>query len=266
MVSPAPRFGELVPSARAEASRTTAHYELTLVRSGTLSLTIDGAALEPAGPHGATLLPPGRERLARFVAGGDGYAEATWIHMPAASVPPDLAARLAAVPTVFPLSEQLVRLFGVLLRLRSSVLPTTDEMAIHAVLTMLWCVVGEAERRAARGSGRDLRPETVELAQAYIRQHLGEPITLTTIAQGVGISETHLNRLFRRHVGETPIAWMWHRRLGYALELLEETGLSIGQVAERSGFRTIYHFSRVAKEHTGMTPTEYRLRTRMTSS
>jgi len=44
------------------------------------------------------------------------------------------------------------------------------------------------------------------------------------------------------------------------VDLLANTGLPVGEVARRSGFRSVYHFSRRVKQATGMAPTELRRR------
>jgi transcriptional regulator GlxA family with amidase domain len=56
----------------------------------------------------------------------------------------------------------------------------------------------------------------------------------------------------------TPIKYMWHYRLNQGLELLRSTGLSIGEIAERVGFKTSYHFARMIKQETCKTASEIR--------
>jgi AraC family transcriptional regulator of arabinose operon len=261
--SPSLRYGELVASS-GYSPRLTAHFELVVVRRGSARALIDGVIADEVGPSGVTLLVPGQTILHEFDADADDDTEGCWVHIPPADVSARLAARLVAVPRVIPLSEQMSRLAAALMSLKRSMLSTATDMAGHAALEMLWCYVGDAERMQERARRGGLRPDTIELAQAYIREHLDEPMTVETIARAADSSQTNLIRLFRAHVGETPYAYLWHRRLRCAIELLEGTGLTIGQVADRSGFRTSYHFSRMVKQHTGLTPTEIRRRAWMT--
>jgi two-component system response regulator YesN len=48
------------------------------------------------------------------------------------------------------------------------------------------------------------------------------------------------------------------RKVDLAKNLLKIGYLSISDIASMSGYENIYYFSRVFKESTGMTPTEYR--------
>lgn len=66
--------------------------------------------------------------------------------------------------------------------------------------------------------------------------------------------------MFRREVGVPPMTYLWRRRVAVGIDLLTNTGLPVGAIASRCGFKTVYHFSRRVKEATGMAPTELRRR------
>ncbi|MCS7062178.1 MAG: helix-turn-helix transcriptional regulator, partial [Anaerolineae bacterium] len=68
------------------------------------------------------------------------------------------------------------------------------------------------------------------------------------------ISAPHLIRLFRRHTGTTPARYWWQLRLERGVELLRETGLSITEIAQRTGFRSSFHFSRLVKQRYRLSP------------
>ena len=74
----------------------------------------------------------------------------------------------------------------------------------------------------------------------------------------VGISHSHLLRLFKDAYGLTPIAYLTQRRMAHARELLSETALSVASVAYSCGFDDEFHFMKCFKRDTGMTALAYR--------
>jgi transcriptional regulator GlxA family with amidase domain len=63
-------------------------------------------------------------------------------------------------------------------------------------------------------------------------------------------------RRFRAELGITPMAYLWQRRIATGIDLLAHTGLPVGEIPTRSGFKSVYHFSRRVKERTGASPTQ----------
>ncbi|GAA1558998.1 AraC family transcriptional regulator [Kribbella hippodromi] len=79
---------------------------------------------------------------------------------------------------------------------------------------------------------------SLEPAMRWLRQRLGETVTLAEIAAYAGISPRTLNRRFREQTGVTPVQWLLRQRIFHAQELLETTDLPIEEVSRRSGFGT----------------------------
>jgi transcriptional regulator GlxA family with amidase domain len=59
-------------------------------------------------------------------------------------------------------------------------------------------------------------------------------------------------------VNEAPANYIRNIRLQKAKELLETSDLTISEVAYKSGFQTINHFTKVFKEEYGIPPSVYR--------
>lgn len=72
------------------------------------------------------------------------------------------------------------------------------------------------------------------------------------------MSSARLVRRFRAELGTTPMAYLWERRVAVAVDLPGSTGLPLKEVAARTGFRSVYHFSRRVKAQAGVPPTEVR--------
>ncbi len=92
----------------------------------------------------------------------------------------------------------------------------------------------------------------------YIGENLCSPeLSNTDIADHLGISEVYLRKLFSKHLNKTPKQYILHHRLQKAKELLTETNLKMTDIAEKCGFLSVYHFSRIFKQKFSITPSEY---------
>ena len=80
------------------------------------------------------------------------------------------------------------------------------------------------------------------------------------LAQHAGYSPAHFRRLFRRVLGVNPKQYALQAARAQAERLLADPALTVTQVAERLGYRSIYAFSAQFKQLTGLSPTEWRAR------
>ena len=82
--------------------------------------------------------------------------------------------------------------------------------------------------------------------------------SLSDFAMRFGITPRHLNRLFITHLGASPNAVARNQRLLAAKRLLDETDLSITEVALGSGYNSLRRFNDHIKQTYGLTPTQLR--------
>ncbi len=95
-------------------------------------------------------------------------------------------------------------------------------------------------------------------AAAYIEHHYTEKITVTELAKMSHYSPRHFMRIFSDSYHTTPQKYILSLRLRHACMLLRETDLSIEDTALQSGFGDGNYFSRIFRQHFGITPREYR--------
>lgn len=95
-------------------------------------------------------------------------------------------------------------------------------------------------------------------AEAYIREHLSQNLRVEAIAQTVGVSQTHLLRLFRLEHGATVQQFIRDLRINEARRLLTTTGIPIKEIAHRVGISDPQHFNKVIRWNTGYSPTQLR--------
>jgi len=95
-------------------------------------------------------------------------------------------------------------------------------------------------------------------AVLLMEQALEEPLDCEAIASKVGLSRRQLERQFKQHTGLSPLKYYITLRLAKAHSLLQQTRLSVAQVAACSGFGSLEHFSRTYRAKFGCPPSEDR--------
>lgn len=92
----------------------------------------------------------------------------------------------------------------------------------------------------------------------WITEHLHEDLSLASMARHANLSTRQFSRRFVDTTGTTPHQWLIRQRVLRAQELLEQGGLSVEEVAHRSGFASAAamrpHFAR----HVSTSPADYR--------
>lgn len=98
----------------------------------------------------------------------------------------------------------------------------------------------------------------VAKAMRFIRQHACDGINVETVLRHVYISRSALQEHFRNALGRSVHDVIVDMKIARAKELLAQTTLSLGEIAERTGFRHAEYMSNVLKRRTGWSPARYR--------
>jgi AraC-like DNA-binding protein len=121
----------------------------------------------------------------------------------------------------------------------------------------LMCELTEQERRSVGGPPSRQAGEIERICQE-IAEYPGKAYTVAGLAGRLHCTADHFTRLFRRHAGYTPAAFLVRTRIEAAKRLLRATGEPVGRIGELLGFCDSYHFSKTFKQKTGITPTAFR--------
>ncbi len=100
-------------------------------------------------------------------------------------------------------------------------------------------------------------PEAVRNALIYLRENYAEPFNAAQTASAVGLSSSHLRALFEKWLGESPKRFHTRCRINQAKRLFNEQDLRVAEVGFHVGFDDVHHFSRVFKQMTGLSPSQY---------
>jgi AraC-like DNA-binding protein len=116
--------------------------------------------------------------------------------------------------------------------------------------------LGEIVRRCTSEVPASIERWEIRRAREFIREHLGEPLTLADIARAAGRGKWGFAAFFREHVGVPPHKYVVTMRLARARALLA-TGRLCGEVAADVGFFDQSHLNRWFESAYGVTPGGY---------
>ncbi|HEX4776369.1 MAG TPA: helix-turn-helix domain-containing protein, partial [Acidimicrobiia bacterium] len=98
--------------------------------------------------------------------------------------------------------------------------------------------------------------------QAWIVDHLADPLTVERLAARAVMSPRHFARVFRRDTGVTPARFVERARVEAARRALEDTNQSVDAIATTCGFGTAETMRRTFLRTLRASPREYRNRFR----
>jgi AraC family transcriptional regulator of adaptative response / DNA-3-methyladenine glycosylase II len=95
---------------------------------------------------------------------------------------------------------------------------------------------------------------TVSRALALIEAGALDQVDVDALASRLGVGERQLRRLFRQHLGASPVAVAQTRRVLLAKQLIQETGLPMTEVALAAGFGSVRRFNETFQQLFGRPP------------
>ena len=131
-----------------------------------------------------------------------------------------------------------------------------SEVAAHLMLPH-WRQGDEPQPAPGAVPRRGVDP-MLEQALALMERNIEEPIRCDAIARRLKVSPRRLQRLFARGLGTTPVRHYQLVRLSRAHALLQQTDLSVTEIAMGAGFGSLEHFCRLYRRHFGCRPRDDR--------
>lgn len=91
----------------------------------------------------------------------------------------------------------------------------------------------------------------------YLEQHLCEQLALDKIANDLGYCISQIQKLFKAEMGQSIIDYFIDLKIEEAKRLIKEANYNFTQIAYILGYNNVNYFSRLFKQRTGITPSEY---------
>jgi AraC family carnitine catabolism transcriptional activator len=115
----------------------------------------------------------------------------------------------------------------------------------------------EPQRRSLQIRLDSRNTNLIEAVQ-LMEQNIEEPLLISELAEHIGVSARELERLFKRHVEQTPKAFYRQLRLEKARWMLQQTKDSVTTIATACGFVSLSHFTRCYQQQFSKLPSRER--------
>jgi len=233
------------------------HFQLVIMHTGCVTVSVSGRRLSAKAGMGI-LLPPGH--LEEFQFSSRRESRHSWCQLVPEDLPDSLRFPTGVCHRPAKCSARTLELMRCGLRgdPQISGFPADAHSTTALVLATMWAF-------AATLGSEIVAPNPTSRGSALHRFHVAvealgpERATLERLARQAGVSRGHLIKLVREHLGLTPMEVVWKSRLTRAARLLKETGLSVAEVADQTGFANPYHFSRRFARQFGRPPRLWRI-------
>jgi AraC-like DNA-binding protein len=184
--------------------------------------------------------------------------------------PPDLMLHLKNCleqgKQVFPVDSKFRFQFEELLEMNRSNDLALKESAVHLLISLLYRFFGRyssigdgsGDSSAQDQSGGESYRIHTEKALFIMQRFVRENMKISSIAQKIGLSEEHFIRVFRKDIRMTPHQYFLRLKMEGASGLLMSSDKNVGEISDYFGFENQFHFSRMFKKCTGLSPLAYR--------
>lgn len=239
-------------------SRGLSDFDLWFVWAGRGLMAIEGEDV-PLTPGTCIWMSPGR----RYEAEQDAVERLGVNYVHFTLVDPTRGLPLSAFRPPFEvLNTRQVEFVDAVMRRIIELAPEKAGEAVGAALLgglLLELVREHAALREVHGPGTESRHRDLILrVAARIRENPGQVPPVAELARAAGYSADHFSRVFLKITGLRPQDFVIQARVARARQLLAESDLTIGMIAEALGFQDIFYFSRQFRRQTGQAPTEFR--------
>lgn len=93
---------------------------------------------------------------------------------------------------------------------------------------------------------------------ARINTRTDRRLSVTEMAETVGLSESWFTYVFKQTTGKTPLQWQLSCRIELAQKMLAESGLTVADIAAQLGFSDQAHLTKAFRQMVGTTPAAWR--------
>ncbi len=213
-------------------------YELILLLKGSLEITAERKTMVMEAPHCALLLKDQVHAIRSL------HDTSAIIHVFSGDIVPAfnqaVSGKTGSNP-LFSLPPETLRYYV------NTILKTQDYSAF-TLKGLLYNVLSHYLAQSELNDDRNRQDDIISTVFSYISRHYTEKITLEDVAAVCGYNAHYVSRVFASSVGINFKKVVNGYRLAHAMELMQETDLSMTEIALASGFGSVRSFNRVYAE------------------
>ena len=152
------------------------------------------------------------------------------------------------------LLDSIIALFNLILNEVHTQRPLYQMKACAAILS----IISEVLARDRRKDQPNYYQQIVDNAKGLMESKIFNAINLSAISDQLGISTSRLNEIFKTYTSMTPYQYYIQIKVHRAENLLEQENISVKEAAYKMGFDDQYYFSRLFKNKTGISPSDWK--------
>jgi two-component system response regulator YesN len=102
------------------------------------------------------------------------------------------------------------------------------------------------------------KQDIVDMVKQFIDQHFAEEISVQIIARELHFTPNYISTVFKAVCGKSISAYLMDVRIGHAIQLMQQTDLTINEISLMCGYENVTYFYIQFKKAKNATPAEYR--------
>lgn len=151
--------------------------------------------------------------------------------------------------------NQLLELIPLMNNVKNS---TAAPLKIQSYFLQMWALIYEHTPSTSNNRGNNADFSALKDMIGFIQRNYTERITLSDISSSAAIGQSKCCKLFSKYLGQTPNSYLIDYRLQNCAELLQNTDMSITEIAFATGFCSGSYLTEAFRRKYGLTPTSYK--------